>query len=55
MSMASGEYVSVSSQSDTEEADLRREKTELAAQPAACATAGRLTGVMTREAFSDSL
>jgi VIT1/CCC1 family predicted Fe2+/Mn2+ transporter len=33
MSMASGEYVSVSSQSDTEEADLRRERAELAAQP----------------------
>ncbi len=30
MSMASGEYVSVSSQSDTEEADLSREKIELA-------------------------
>ena len=34
MSMATGEYVSVSSQSDTEEADLGREKAELAAQPA---------------------
>ena len=30
MSMAAGEYVSVSSQADTEEADLRREKEELA-------------------------
>lgn len=30
MSMAAGEYVSVSSQSDTEEADLAREKLELA-------------------------
>ncbi|WP_454724149.1 MULTISPECIES: VIT1/CCC1 transporter family protein [Cupriavidus] len=30
MSMAAGEYVSVSSQSDTEEADLAREKYELA-------------------------
>jgi len=30
MSMAAGEYVSVSSQSDTEEADLRRERRELA-------------------------
>jgi VIT1/CCC1 family predicted Fe2+/Mn2+ transporter len=30
MSMAAGEYVSVSSQSDTENADLNREKTELA-------------------------
>ena len=34
MSMAAGEYVSVSSQSDTERADLEREKGELAAQPA---------------------
>lgn len=30
MSMAAGEYVSVSSQSDTEQADLKREKRELA-------------------------
>src|SRR5689334_2503305 len=33
MSMAAGEFVSVSSQADTEEADLDREKKELAAQP----------------------
>jgi vacuolar iron transporter family protein len=33
MSMAAGEYVSVSSQSDTENADLEREKRELAAIP----------------------
>jgi vacuolar iron transporter family protein len=33
MSMAAGEYVSVSSQSDTENADLRRERMELAEQP----------------------
>jgi VIT1/CCC1 family predicted Fe2+/Mn2+ transporter len=33
MSMAAGEYVSVSSQSDTEQADLARERAELAAQP----------------------
>jgi VIT1/CCC1 family predicted Fe2+/Mn2+ transporter len=33
MSMAAGEYVSVSSQSDTEQADLARERTELATQP----------------------
>jgi VIT1/CCC1 family predicted Fe2+/Mn2+ transporter len=33
MSMASGEYVSVSSQADTEAADLKRETAELAAQP----------------------
>ena len=33
MSMAAGEYASVSSQSDTEAADLAREKGELATQP----------------------
>jgi len=33
MSMAAGEYVSVSSQADTEQADLTRERAELAAQP----------------------
>lgn len=35
MSMAAGEYVSVSSQADTEQADLAREKRELASDPAA--------------------
>ncbi|HEX5138936.1 MAG TPA: VIT1/CCC1 transporter family protein [Planctomycetota bacterium] len=35
LSMAAGEYVSVSSQADTEQADLAREKKELAAEPAA--------------------
>lgn len=34
MSMAAGEYVSVSSQADTEAADLSRERKELAASPA---------------------
>jgi VIT1/CCC1 family predicted Fe2+/Mn2+ transporter len=33
MSMAAGEYVSVSSQADTEQADLTRERTELATMP----------------------
>lgn len=33
LSMAAGEYVSVSSQSDTEQADLAREQAELAADP----------------------
>src|SRR5665213_2990297 len=33
MSMAAGEYVSVSSQSDTEQADLTRERKELSANP----------------------
>jgi VIT1/CCC1 family predicted Fe2+/Mn2+ transporter len=35
LSMAAGEYVSVSSQADTEGADLKRERTELATQPEA--------------------
>jgi len=35
MSMAAGEYVSVSSQSDTEKADLERERRELATEPQA--------------------
>jgi VIT1/CCC1 family predicted Fe2+/Mn2+ transporter len=35
MSMAAGEYVSVSSQSDTEQADMARESAELKAEPAA--------------------
>ena len=35
MSMAAGEYVSVSSQADTEEADMARERRELATQPEA--------------------
>ena len=35
LSMASGEYVSVSSQADTEQADLAKERKELAASPKA--------------------
>jgi VIT1/CCC1 family predicted Fe2+/Mn2+ transporter len=35
MSMAAGEYVSVSSQADTEEADMARERYELSTQPEA--------------------
>jgi VIT1/CCC1 family predicted Fe2+/Mn2+ transporter len=35
MSMAAGEYISVSSQADTEKADLERERRELADDPAA--------------------
>src|SRR5512138_598266 len=35
MSMAAGEYVSVSSQADTERADLTRERGELASSPEA--------------------
>jgi len=33
MSMAAGEYVSVNSQADTQNADLARERKELAADP----------------------
>ena len=33
MSMASGEYVSVSSQADTEQADISRERSEIASNP----------------------
>jgi VIT1/CCC1 family predicted Fe2+/Mn2+ transporter len=43
LSMAAGEYVSVSSQADTEQADLAREREELAAQPAA--EEDELTGI----------
>ena len=43
MSMAAGEYVSVSSQADTERADLALERTELATQPAA--EANELTAI----------
>ncbi|WP_395688886.1 VIT family protein [Caenimonas koreensis] len=43
MSMAAGEYVSVYSQADTEEADLARERAELAADPAA--ETRELTGI----------
>ena len=43
MSMAAGEYVSVSSQSDTEKADLARETKELAADPEA--ELAELTGI----------
>lgn len=43
LSMAAGEYVSVSSQADTEQADLAREREELATQPAA--EEDELTGI----------
>jgi len=43
MSMAAGEYVSVSSQSDTERADLDRERRELASSPAQ--EVAELTGI----------
>jgi VIT1/CCC1 family predicted Fe2+/Mn2+ transporter len=44
MSMAAGEYVSVSSQADTEAADLARERSELAADPAG--ELDELTGIL---------
>ena len=43
MSMAAGEYVSVSSQADTENADLARERRVLTEQPAA--ELDELTGI----------
>jgi len=43
LSMAAGEYVSVSSQADTEEADLTRERHELATEPRA--EEDELTGI----------
>src|SRR5262245_43317822 len=43
LSMAAGEYVSVSSQADTEAADLARERHELATQPEA--EEDELTGI----------
>ena len=43
MSMAAGEYVSVSAQSDTENADLARERVELASSPAS--ELDELTGI----------
>ena len=43
LSMAAGEYVSVSSQADTERADMQRERTELATAPEA--ELDELTGI----------
>ncbi len=53
MSMAAGEYVSVSSQSDTEGADLAREKHELATQPEA--EAHELAGIYVRRGLTPEL
>lgn len=53
MSMAAGEYVSVSSQADTEQADLAREKTELATDPAA--ELDELTGIYVQRGLDPSL
>ncbi|MDP3801957.1 VIT family protein [Brevundimonas sp.] len=51
MSMAAGEYVSVSSQSDTEAADLEREADELAADPEA--EVAELTAIYVRRGLTD--
>jgi VIT1/CCC1 family predicted Fe2+/Mn2+ transporter len=53
MSMAAGEYVSVSSQADTERADLAREKAELAAQPGL--EVEELTAVYTKRGVAPDL
>ena len=53
MSMAAGEYVSVSSQSDTEEADLARERAELAASPSA--EEDELTNIYIKRGLDKSL
>jgi VIT1/CCC1 family predicted Fe2+/Mn2+ transporter len=53
MSMAAGEYVSVSSQADTEGADLAREKAELAADPAQ--EHAELTAIYVRRGLDEAL
>jgi VIT1/CCC1 family predicted Fe2+/Mn2+ transporter len=53
MSMAAGEYVSVSSQTDTENADLARERQELATDPVH--EIEELTGIYERRGLDRSL
>lgn len=53
MSMAAGEYVSVSSQADTEKADLARERGELANDPAA--ELDELTGIYVKRGLQPEL
>jgi VIT1/CCC1 family predicted Fe2+/Mn2+ transporter len=53
MSMAAGEYVSVSSQSDTEAADIARERHELATQPEA--ELAELTAIYVQRGVTPSL
>jgi VIT1/CCC1 family predicted Fe2+/Mn2+ transporter len=53
MSMAAGEYVSVSSQADTEQADLGRERRELAASPSA--ELAELTAIYVNRGLDTSL
>jgi VIT1/CCC1 family predicted Fe2+/Mn2+ transporter len=52
MSMAAGEYVSVSSQHDTEKADLARERDELKADPDA--EKAELAGIYARRGVDDT-
>ena len=53
LSMAAGEYVSVSSQADTEQADLERERHELATDPQA--EEDELTGIYVRRGLEPEL
>ena len=53
LSMAAGEYVSVSSQADTERADIKREQGELATQPQA--EEDELTGIYARRGLEPEL
>lgn len=53
LSMAAGEYVSVSSQADTEQADLKREQHELATQPQA--EEDELTAIYVRRGLAPEL
>jgi VIT1/CCC1 family predicted Fe2+/Mn2+ transporter len=53
LSMAAGEYVSVSSQADTEKADLGRERRELASQPDA--ERAELTGLYVSRGLTPQL
>ena len=53
MSMAAGEYVSVSSQADTEQADLARERQELATDPAT--ELAELTAIYVKRGLDPSL
>ncbi len=53
MSMAAGEYVSVSSQEDTEKADLARERDELGTQPEA--ELAELTGIYVQRGLDEEL
>jgi len=53
MSMAAGEYVSVSSQADTEGADIKRERNELATDPAG--EHAELTGIYAARGLTPEL